>query len=260
MGATLPIQYYLAIHRFTSTRRRLAAALQTVLALVAFIAAGCEDDDCTAPTSDLSMVAIFVDNGDTIRATVDFAYDRQSEFLSPWRRCSSDELLISGRVPIEIERGDRIEYSVDIDSAAEAMISIRRHDTALDIVVPFPEPMDIVTPTAGAAVSRSETLVVEWSNPADQGMLHLQLFEQIGGGQCLSTPLDGHMYKDRGYTVPDVGTWTIPIGTIQSVSEDPCEAALRLIRFLTASYPDELAPGGFIETRVERQVPFTSIP
>ena len=226
---------------------------------------GCADP-CEVADDQLSLVAVVIDNAQTVRAEVDFDAGERAALPEPWRKCDGDKIRINGQDARETERNGRWEYSLTLD-AAEAprtfTFEIDREvsDAPILIEVELPPAFEVTAPEPGSSLSRSTSTPIQWSPPEPEGQLQLTLFESIGEGVCLETKVEAHDYKRTGgIRVDDDGDWTVPPAAISSPSGGSCEAELQLRRFNDGEYPARLAPGGFVEGRVLRSVPFTSVP
>lgn len=210
------------------------------------------------------MVAVVRDDGNTVRAEVDFVTGDRSVLPIPWSICEgTDSVRINGVDAEERDRGERIEYGISwsADTAPRTYrFELERADASVEASVALPSPFEIVSPEALATLPRDVDTILQWQPLNESAVLQIELEEDIGGGICLTAPGPGHTYKARrGVEVEDDGEWTVPAGSVQSSGDGPCAARFRLSRFSFGDYPVELATGGFIEGGVSREVSFTSI-
>lgn len=238
---------------------RMRASSVVVLVGVLVGCSGEEGDTCEIATEDISAVALVVDSGWDIRATIDFeAGDRRGR-NTPLRLCDSDTLEINGEEPEVIEKTDRVEYVLSLAADAERSFSfVLERDAQGDRVtfdVELPPAFEITAPEDGATIDFSQEQVLQWAPAIDGGTMHVGLGEVIGGGECLVATTEGHTYEAAGgVTVDDKGQWTIPAGVVSSESPDDCTLTYTLSRVLLAPYPEVLEGSGRIEARTERYV------
>lgn len=230
-----------------------------VLAGVLVGCSGDEGDTCDIPTEEISAVALVVDSGWDIRATIDFeAGDRRGR-NSPLRLCDSDTLEINGDEPEVIEKSDRIEYarSLPVDGERTFTFVLERESQGERVTfdVELPPAFEITAPLGGDVVDFSQDQLLQWAPAMDGGSMHVSLGEAIGGGECLVATTDGHTYEaNGGVTVADEGQWTIPAGVVSSMSPEACTLTYTLSRVLLAPYPEELEGSGRVEARTERYI------
>lgn len=226
---------------------------------------GVEGDTCDIPTGEISAVALVVDSGWDIRATVDFeAGDRRGR-NSPLRLCDSDTLEINGNEPDVIEKSDRVEYALSLPLDGERSFTfVLERDAQGDRVtfdVELPPAFEITAPQDGEVIDFAQEQVLQWAPAMDGGSMHVALGEVLGGGECLVATTDGHTYEaNGGVTVDDKGQWTIPAGVVSSMSPAECTLTYTLSRVLLAPYPEGLEGSGRLEARTERYLDVTVEP
>lgn len=236
-----------------------AWALVVLLAGGALGCSGEEGDTCEVETEDISAVALVVDSGWDIRATIDFeAGDRRGR-NSPLRLCDSDTLRINGEEPEVIDKADRVEYALSLDPDGDRSFSfVLERDAQGDRVtfdVELPPAFEITAPEDGTVIDFAQDQLLQWEPALDGSSMHVGLGEVIGGGECLVATTEGHTYESAGgVTVDDKGQWTIPAGVVSSESPDDCTLTYTLSRVLLAPYPESLEGSGRIEARTERYV------
>ena len=211
----------------------------------------------------MSAVALVVDSGLDIRAAVDFELGDRRGRGSPLRLCDTDRLTINGQSPAEIDKANRIEYSISVEVEVEADVEPeRRFSFVLDreaqgdriaFEVELPAALEILVPMDGDTIAVGQPQQIEWEPPVVDGVVELSMREDLGGDECLVTTTDGHTYEDLGgVLVPDTGQWPISAGTLQTNSPEPCDATYTLTRLVRGDYPEGFERGGRIEARVER--------
>lgn len=241
--------------------RRAAGAPATIgLALALALALGCVVDEgqtCEVATEELSAVALVVDSGWDIRATIDFeAGDRRGR-NEPLRLCEDERLTINGVEPEPIEKADRIEYALALpaDGVRSFGFVLQREDERIELALELPPPFELLAPMDGDLLDFSAGQELQWEPAWDGGSMQVGLSEEIGGGDCLVTAQEGHTYEsEAGVTVPDSGQWTIPGGVLESGSPQDCTVTYTLSRVLLAPYPEVLHRSGRAEARTERYV------
>ncbi|MCX4248080.1 hypothetical protein [Paraliomyxa miuraensis] len=247
-----------------SGARPLAALLVCALAA----ALGCAVDDgetCEIATQDISAVALVVDSGWDVRATIDFEAGDRRGANSPLRLCSTDRLTINGQDPVMTEKADRIEYALSLpaDGARSFDFRLERETEAevIEMSIELPAVFEVVAPMDGEIFETSAEHLVQWEPALDGGMMRLRLGEPIGGGECLVAMQEGHTYEtEAGVLVPDTGQWTIPAGVLTSQSTTDCTLTYTLSRVALAPYPEVLQRSGRVEARTERYVDVTVLP
>lgn len=230
--------------------------------------AGCfvqADDSCERSTDTISVVAHVVDNGTDVRAEIDLDGSDRSSFPDPLELCEDDRLRIGGRAPKRTDRIDRVVYSVNFplaDAPRELEFEFDReeHDSVA-FTIALPPAFVILTPQPTEAVPRGADYLMTWDPPNVGARMRIDITEKIGDGVCIDTPVDEHDYKSLGgVDVDDGGRWTVPANTLDSPIGGDCDAVYELTRFGDAPYPDAFSSGGYLESRVERAVPFVSTP
>ncbi len=254
----------------------LPRGLLVPLAVAAVGACGAgEDETCEVPTEQMSAVAVVIDSGYDIRATIDFeAGDRRGR-SAPLALCDSDVLTINGRSPSEITKANRIEYALgfEADAARRFRFELVREDqgerVTLDLTLP--PPFEVINPVDGQQLPRDEELRLEWQPPDPGRVIQIELGEELGQGACLLTEDPAHEYKRQGgVQVPDRGDWTIPAGAITEGpgqaggagtggTDGTCPVTYLLSRVSLGEYPTTLQQGGRLEGRVERYVDVDSV-
>jgi hypothetical protein len=229
------------------------------MASVLLACGGDESETCEIATEDISAVALVVDSGWDIRATIDFeAGDRRGR-NSPLRLCDTDELTINGDEPDVIDKSDRVEYVVSLpaDGARSFAFELDRSAQGDHIAfeVELPPAFEVTAPMDGDVIDYSQENVLRWEPALDGGSMSVGLGEVVGGGECLVATSDGHTYEAAGgVTVNDSGQWTIPAGVVTSESTEDCTLTYTLSRVVLAPYPGALEGTGRVEARTERYV------
>lgn len=231
-------------------------------------ALGCAVDDgetCEIASADISAVALVIDSGWDVRATIDFEAGDRRGANSPLRLCITDALTINGQEPVVTEKADRIEYALSLpaDGARSFDFVLMREteEERIQLSVELPPPFEITQPMDGTIFEPSADQVIEWEPPQDGGSMQVGLAEEIGGGECLVATQEGHTYEDgAGVTVPDTGQWTIPAGVLSSMSTTDCTITYTLSRVVLAPYPEQLERSGRVEARTERYMDVTVLP
>jgi hypothetical protein len=223
------------------------------------------ESSCEYPTDEISIVAVALDAGESIRAEIDFEAGDRSSLGIELHLCEGDVLEIEGESPVETVHPDRVVYSLTFDAlASDRDIEFaldRAGDDDVTLGIALPPAFDIVAPVAAAQVSRSADFVLEWAPPQPEGLIRIGLAEEIGYGICLRTDNPEHDYKSAdGVEVADDGNWLIPADVVQSDDGGACEATYDLTRVAAAAYPGGFASGGYAEGRVARSVAFVSVP
>lgn len=229
---------------------------------------GCAGDDgetCEIATEDISAVALVVDSGWDVRATVDFEAGDRRGSNAPLQLCSTDVLTINGQTPRPIEKADRIEYvlALPADGARSFTFLLEREAEGdrVEMEVELPPPFEILTPMAGDIFDLSADQVIEWEPALPDGTIQVGLAEPLGGGECLVATQEGHTYEtEAGVTVPDSGQWTIPAGVLESDGEGDCTLTYTIARVALAPYPEALQRSGRAEARTERYVDVVVVP
>ncbi len=244
-------------------------ALLTPMLLVALLGSGCTPDRCKVANDELSMVVRAVDlrpeSGEEVRVAVDFATGDRTQIPISWAICEGDRVLINGQDARETEQEDRTEYTLTLGGDAGETITVEldraSEDAVVEASVQRPPRFDVLTPEAGASLSRSEPVVISWEPGFEGGEMQIELQEELGGGRCIVSDDLEHDYKGvGGVRVDDSGMWTIPGGVLTNNGDLRCDARYVLSRFSRGDYPEALAPGGFVEAQVLRIVLFESIP
>ncbi len=259
-------------HEHTGSRRasgrvaailpaNLAANLPAVFAAIVALGGcvGTEGETCDVATSDISAVALVIDSGWDIRASIDFEIGDRRGRNAPLRLCDSDHLTINGTEPVETEKADRVEYSLSlpIDGARSFRYELQRDAQGDQVAfeIDLPPAFELLAPMDGDAVDFAQDQRVEWEPAVDGGSMRVALSETIGGGDCLVTTTAGHTYETAGgVTVADGGQWTIPGGAVVSMGTHDCTVTYTLSRIALASYPSALQRSGRVEGRTERYV------
>lgn len=233
--------------------------------------AGCADTDgddtCEIPTDALAVVAAVVDNGVTLRAEVELStegIDGPRPLSLCTKKGKQDTLQIDGGEPEVVERPDGSIYASTLQETTARTVTVdlaRTEHESLMLSIELPPSFDVVAPVAGAEVSRSMELLLEWTPANPGGQMRIELAEEIGNGVCLETMVADHDYKGlAGVDIEDDGDWKIPAEVIDGGARDRCDASYRFTRVLGSPYPEALGDGGYLEGRVERVVPFVSVP
>jgi hypothetical protein len=230
------------------------------------VVTGCNfGQSCEFETGAMKLVAEVVDNGATVRAEASFRSEAGG-VVTPIELCEDDILTINGQPPIETIKIDRITYSrtLDLEDAPRTFVFelVREErDEVVEAAVTLPEMFAIVFPSEGESLSRSEDVDLTWDPPAPDSEMQIEIEETLGGGVCIATDANGHDYKRHGgIRVADTGLWKIPADVLSSELDEPCNAAYKLTRSTTGTYPEQLDRGGFVEGRVQRTVGFESAP
>jgi hypothetical protein len=237
--------------------------------VVTMVAAGCTPDRCKVGNDELSMVVRAVDilpeDGEEVRVGVDFATGDRARLPISWRTCDGDRVLINGQEARETQQDDRTEYTLTLSDEDGEVVTVELDRASESGVVTAsvqrPPRFTMLTPEPGASISRSDELVLTWDPPNDGGELQIEVQEELGGGRCIVSEDPEHDYKGvGGVRVDDNGVWTIPAGTLTNDGDLRCDARYVFSRFSRGDYPEELAPGGFVEAQVLRIVLFESTP
>lgn len=228
---------------------------------------GCDEgppDTCGVDNASLSLVAVVVDNGQKVRAEIDFESGDRATVPNPLRVCAEETLTIEGETPTITTKADRVVYSVTlpIDTPRDVAFRLQRMEgEPVEVTVPLPPPFTLTAPANGDEIARSEDLVLTWEPAVEGGEMNVGVQEDVGYGLCVVTQEGEHHYKTRaGVAVPDTGQWTIPAGAVTSQTPAPCRAFYNLRRVQRAAYPTSLSDGGFLEARVLRTVEILSVP
>jgi hypothetical protein len=244
-----------------------SSALVAFFALVVGCADAGADETCSVPTDELAVVAAVVDNGVTLRAEVELSTEGV-DGPRPLSLCTvkgkQDTLQIEGGEPEVVERPDGSIYASTLDQTTVRTVIVdlaRKEHASLVLTIELPPSFEVVAPVVGAEISRSAELLLEWM-PANPGaQMRIELAEEIGNGVCLETLVAEHDYKGlAGVDIEDDGNWKIPAEAIDGGARDHCDASYRFTRVLGTPYPEALGDGGYLEGRVERVVPFVSVP
>jgi len=223
------------------------------------------DESCTHATDSISVVAHLVDNGTDVRAEIDFDGSDRSSFPDPLELCEDDRLEIGGRAPRRTDRIDRVVYSVNFPLAdapreLDFVLDRKEHDS-VEFSIALPPAFAVVAPTVDQPLSRAADFMLLWDPPNAGSSIRIGVAETIGDGVCIDTLLDEHDYKSlAGVDVDDSGSWTVPASSLESPIGGDCDAVYTFTRFGDAPYPDVFSAGGYLESRVERAVPFLSTP
>lgn len=220
---------------------------------------GTDGETCEIATGDISAVALVVDSGWDIRASIDFEAGDRRGGNSPLRLCDSDELTINGEAPEVIGKADRVEYSLSLppDGARSFRFELDREAEGdhLTFAVDLPPAFELLAPMDGEAIDFSQEQVLQWEPALADGSMQVGLGEAIGAGECLVTTTEGHTYEMAGgITVADSGQWTIPANAVASMGEADCTVSYSLSRVVLAPYPAKLERSGRVEGRTERYV------
>lgn len=238
------------------------------LAPLSFVAAlaACDPaptDSCGVPTNEISLVAIAVENGPTLRTEVELSTE-DAAGVHGLELCDADVLEIDGHATEEIDRPDKVLYSYTSDMVASRTVALelrREEGESVSFTIDIPPSFEVSAPVAGAEVSRSSDFVLEWAPPNPGNMMRIGLAEEIGMGVCIETSVAEHDYKGlSGVDIEDDGNWNIPATVLDAGAREKCDASYRFTRIASAEYPGALAAGGYLEGRVERLVAFVSVP
>lgn len=243
--------------------------LVLAFSLVATVALGCTPDRCKVGNDELSMVVRAVDilpeDGEEVRVGVDFATGDRARLPISWRTCDGDRVLINGQEARETQQEDRTEYTLTLDDDEGEVVTVELErageDSVITATVQRPPRFTMLTPEPGQSISRSEELVMTWDPPNEGGELQIEVLEELGGGRCIVSDDPEHDYKGvGGVRVEDDGMWIVPGGVLTNEGDLRCDARYIVSRFSRGDYPEELAPGGFVEAQVLRIVLFESVP
>ncbi len=245
-----------------------ATTLARLVLLTGAANAACEGDgtptSCGVPTERLSVVATLVDNGEDLRAEVDFAVGDRSSGEGWVALCDGDELTIAGAEPEHTDRGGRVVYSHTEPATANRAFAFeltREGEGAAAFTIALPPAFEITAPQPQGEIPRSADFVLQWEPPDPGGTMRIGLLEEIGGGVCLETLTAEHDYKNEaGVDVEDDGNWKIPAEVVDGGARDHCDAIYTFARFAAVEYPAQFATGGYLEGRAERRVAFVSVP
>lgn len=246
--------------------RRLATALLVFgLGPQSIGCGGTEGETCDVATSEISAVALVIDSGWDIRATIDFENGDRRGRNAPLALCSSDRLTINGMEPTQTNKADRVEYSLSLpaDDTRSFRYELTRDAQGGKVTfeVELPPAFEVVTPMDGDPVDFGQAQVLTWEPPLEGASMRVALGESIGADECLLTNTEGHTYETAaGVTVPDAGQWTIPAGAVMSVGDQNCTVTYTLSRVELGTYPTALHRSGRIEARTERYVDVVVLP
>ncbi len=240
-------------------------SLATATVLVGLFVGGCAEDNCEIPTDEIRMDARVTDNGVTIRAEFEFRSGGPGPMSTPWSCDESARFEINGSEATKIERDNKTEYSLTVDTVDEtrsfSFELTRDGEDDVRASVELPPPFEITAPEPGAMLPRSRATELAWTPPLEGGEMRIKLVEEIGNGLCVTTDSEDHNYKSRrGERVDDIGMWTIPEDALGSDLDESCDARYELSRFSEGEYPGELADGGVVAGQVLRAVVFVSEP
>ncbi len=228
--------------------------------LLAIAGAGCggtELQTCEVATEDISAVALVIDSGRDIRAAVDFEQGDRRGRGAPLYLCETDRLTVNGQRTTEIDKASRVEYALSLPAESERSFrfELLREDEGDRITfdVELPAALEILTPMEYDPVAVEQDQLIEWEPAVEGSTLQVEMSEDLGGNQCVIAEGEGHTYEQGGgVQVDDTGQWTIPAGTLQTDSPEPCVARYTLTRVARGDYPTVLQRGGRVEARVER--------
>jgi hypothetical protein len=230
---------------------------------------GCMPERCRVGNGDLSMVVRAVDlygeDGEEVHVTVDFATGDRAYLPIPWSICEGDKVQINGEDARESQQDGFTVYTRafpgDVGETITIELNRANEDDPIEASVERAPRFEVMSPEPGAALSRSEEIVLTWEPPLEGGEMQIELLEELGGGRCIVTDDPEHDYKGfGGVRVPDTGSWTIPASTLANEGELRCSARYVLRRFSRGEYPSNLAPGGFVEAQSLRLLLFESAP
>lgn len=247
-------------------RSRLVLALAVGSVVGSVGCRGNEDQTCEVPTEEISVVALVVDSGLDIRATIDFERGDRRGTGAPLELCDlSDVLTINGQSTEEIVKASRIEHSISLpaDAARTVRFLLERQSFGdqIDLQIELPPAFEVLAPMDGDGVALQAQPAVEWEPAQADGTMRVRLIEPLGGGQCVQSTVEGEVppYKEAaGVQTPDVGTHTIE--GMRLASPEPCDVTLELARVVLGDYPASLNSGGRVEARVERRVDVQAVP
>lgn len=223
-------------------------------------------ESCDIGTSEISAVALVVDSGTDLRATIDFELGNRLGMTVPLRLCETDQLTINGQTTVELTKASRTEYTLalPIDGARAFTFTLDRQ--AVGEVIEFdaalPDAFELTAPMDGDALTLGGDQIVQWEPPLPDATFVVGLEETLGQGPCLETEGNSAIdYFDRGgLQVPDNGQWTIAGADFSATTPArPCDLRVRLTRLSLGDYPTEMRSGGRIEARVERYVDVTTV-
>lgn len=226
--------------------------------------AGTDDDTCEVPSGEISAVAVVVDSGGGIRATIDFERGDRRGAGAPLRLCEADVLTIQGQAPTESEKASRVEYSLSLPADAERTVrfSLDRQSQGgrIDLEVELPEAFEILTPMDGDTLALGSSPVIEWEPAVPDGIMRVRMIEPLGAGPCVrpsgeptgDAPTPVAYLEPAGVQADDTGSHAL--GDVALAGPSECELSLELARVVLGQYPDSLTGGGRVEARVERSV------
>jgi hypothetical protein len=241
----------------SSRSRALGLAIAAGLGLAG--CGGTDGETCDIATGEISAVALVIDSGWDVRASVDFEVGDRRGRNSPLRLCSSDVLTINGELPEALAKADRVEYALSLprDGVRSFRFELDRQAEGDRVMfeVELPPPFELLEPMDGDVIDFSQEQVLQWDPALPDGSMQVGLGEAIAAGECLVTTSDGHTYEAAGgVTVADAGQWTIPAGAVASTNDTDCTVTYTLSRVELAPYPAELERSGRVEARTERYV------
>ena len=244
----------------------------TLFALALLVGGGCAGEDgktCEVPTNEISAVALVVDSGWDIRATIDFERGDRRGAGAPLRLCDTDVLTIDGEDPIETDKASSVEYSLSLPADAERSVRFTLVRQALgdrlDLDIELPPAFEILAPMDGDEVVLEQSPVVQWEPPLADGTMRMRVGEPLGGGQCLGwidpdtgAPMPAPYEEPGGVQVDDDGEHGLTDLRLQG--PEPCDLTLVLARVVLGAYPASLTSGGRVEGRAERYVDVRAVP
>ncbi|MEX1361898.1 MAG: hypothetical protein AB1Z98_02165 [Nannocystaceae bacterium] len=228
-----------------------------------------EEQTCEVDTNDISAVALVLDSGFDIRATIDFERGDRRGAGAPLQLCDTDVLTIEGEAPTETIKASSVEYSrslpVDADRSITFALDRQAQGDRLELQLELPPAFELLTPMDGDEVVLGQDLPLTWEPARPDAIMRVRLAEPLGGGACVGTDdtsSPSSPYKEPGgVQVPDSGAATIAAADLRPLGapDASCEIDITLARVVLGAYPDAFTSGGRIEGRVERTVDLLTV-
>lgn len=255
----------------TPSARSLAPALLTLGLVVG--AAGCQassSDSCVVPTEEISVIALVVDSGWDLRASIDFERGDRRLGGTPLELCETDRLTINGQTPDKTVKATSIEYSLELplDGGRAVEFSLDRQalDERIELDAAVPDAFELLTPMDGDPITLGQAQTLEWEPAVPDSTFTVQLAEALGSAPCLRAPAPGADQDDDylspgGVQIADTGEWTVPAEALApAMPPEACELTITLTRLALGQYPERLANGGRIEASAARYVDVRATP
>ena len=160
----------------STSQAALPLGLAAGLAMALAAGLGCAADDgetCEIATEDISAVALVVDSGWDVRATIDFEAGDRRGANSPLRLCPTDQLTINDQDPVVTEKSDRIEYALSLpsDGARDFDFVLDRNagEERIEMSIELPPPFEILSPMQDDIFEIPAEHIIEWEPPEDGG-------------------------------------------------------------------------------------------